>query len=77
MDVSEIKTDDTKYYLNEITNQYADLVITNTNIGSNKISFEIGSPSMDDITTEDIAQRIKEFLEMNIPPFELKDLRVQ
>ena len=76
-EVTDVKTDEAEYYVNEITNQYADLVIQNANIGANKISFEIGSPSMDDITTEDITQRLKEFLEMNIPPFNYKDMKVQ
>ena len=76
-EVSDVKIDEAEYYVNEITNQYADLVIRNANIGANKISFEIGSPSMDDITTEDITQRLKEFLEMNIPPFKYKDMKVQ
>jgi len=77
MKVSDVKMDEAKYYVNEITNQYADLVITNAHIGSDKISFNIGSPSMDDITAEDIKQRMKEFLEMNVPPFECKDLKVR
>jgi len=76
-EVADVKTDEAEYYVNEITNQYADLVICNANIGANKISFEIGSPSMDDITVEDIAQRLKEFLEMNVPPFKYKDMKVK
>ncbi len=48
--VSDVKKDEAEYYVNEITNQYADLVICNAKIGANKISFEIGSPSMYDIT---------------------------
>ena len=76
-DVAGVKKEEAEYYVNEITNQYADLVVKNANIGANKISFEIGSPSMDDITTEDITQRLKEFLEMNIPPFNYKDMKVQ
>lgn len=76
MKVSDVKMDEAKYYVNEITNQYADLVITNAHIGSDKISFDIGSPSMDDMTAEDIKQRMQEFLTMNVPPFECKDLKV-
>ena len=76
-EVSDVKTEEAEYYVNEITNQYADLVIQNANIGANKISFEIGSPSMDDLTVEDIAQRLKEFLEMNVPPFKCKNTKVQ
>ncbi|MEX1052801.1 MAG: hypothetical protein WEC35_00145 [Nitrosopumilaceae archaeon] len=77
MQVSGVKMDEAKYYVNEITNQYADLVIKNANIGASKISFDIGSPSMDDITAKDIEQRMKEFLMMNVPPFECKDLKVR
>jgi hypothetical protein len=32
---------------------------------------------MDDLTAEDIEFRLKEYLEMNVPPFEVKDLKVQ
>jgi hypothetical protein len=53
------------------------LVITNVSTGSDKISFDIGSPSMEDLTAEDIKFRIEEYLTMNIPPFELKELKVQ
>ena len=77
MQVSGVKMDEAKYYVAEITNQCADLVVTNANIGPSKISFDIGSPSMDDITAEDIEQRMKEFLMMNVPPFECKDLKVR
>ena len=29
-----------------------------------------------DVTAEDITQRLKEFLEMNVPPFEYKNMKV-
>lgn len=77
MDVANVKTDEVKYYVNEIANQYADLVLSNVNIGSNKISFDVGSPSMEDLTAKDIKFRIEEFLTMNVPPFELKNLNVR
>jgi len=77
MDVSDVKTDETKYYVNEIANQYADLVLSNVNISSNRIAFDIGSPSMEDLTAKDIKFRIEEFLTMNVPPFNLKNLKVQ
>ncbi len=75
-EVAGVKKEEAEYYVNEITNQYADLVVKNANIGTNKISFEIGSPSMDDVTADDITQRLKEFLEMNVPPFEYKNMKV-
>ena len=42
-----------------------------------KVSFDIGSPSMEDLTAKDIEFRLKEYLDMNIPPFEVKELKVQ
>lgn len=75
--VSSVKRDQVHYWVNEIANQYADFVLTNVDIGSDKISFDIGSPSMGDLTAKDIKFRIEEYLTMNIPPFELKELKVQ
>lgn len=77
MKVSNANKDQVHYWVNEIANQYADLVLTNVNIGSDKISFDIGSPSMGDLTAEDIKFRMEEYLAMNIPPFELKELKVR
>ncbi len=77
LNVSNAKTDQVHYWINEITNQYADFVVTNVKADPNKISFDIGSPSMEDLTAEDIEFRMKEYLEMNVPPFEVKELRVQ
>lgn len=77
MKVANLNKDQVHYWINEIANQYADLVITNVNTGSDKISFDIGSPSMEDLTAGDIKFRIEEYLTMNIPPFELKELKVR
>jgi DNA phosphorothioation-dependent restriction protein DptG len=76
MKVANVNKDQVHYWINEIANQYADFVITNVNTGSDKISFDIGSPSMEDLTAQDIKFRIEEYLTMNIPPFELKELKV-
>ena len=76
MKVANVNKDQVHYWINEIANQYADLVITNVNAGSDKISFDIGSPSMEDLSAQDIKFRIEEYLTMNIPPFELKELKV-
>jgi hypothetical protein len=32
---------------------------------------------MEDLTVEDIEFRMKEYLDMNVPPFEVKQLKVQ
>ena len=54
LNVSNAKTDQVHYWINEITNQYADLVVANVKADPNKISFDIGSPSMEDLTAQDI-----------------------
>jgi hypothetical protein len=77
LNVSNAKTDQVHYWINEITNQYADLVVANVKADPNKISFDIGSPSMEDLTAQDIEFRLKEYLEMNVPPFDVKELKVQ
>jgi DNA phosphorothioation-dependent restriction protein DptG len=77
MKVSNVNKDQVNYWINEIANQYADLVVTNVNTGSDRIAFDIGSPSMSDLTAEDIKYRMEEYLTMNIPPFELQELKVQ
>ena len=77
MKVANVNNNQVHYWVNEIANQYADFVITNVNTGSDKISFDIGSPSMEDLTAQDIKFRIEEYLTMNIPPFELKELNVR
>ena len=38
LNVSNAKTDQVHYWINEITNQYADLVVTNVKADPNKIS---------------------------------------
>ena len=32
---------------------------------------------MEDLTAQDIEFRMKEYLEMNVPPFDVKELKVQ
>ena len=62
MKVANVNNNQVHYWVNEIANQYADLVITNVNTGNDKISFDIGSPSMEDLTAQDIKFRIEEYL---------------
>ena len=76
MKVANVNKDQVHYWINEFANQYADFVITIVNTGSDKISFDMGSPSMEDLTAQDVKFRIEEYLTMNIPPFELKELKV-
>ncbi len=76
LDVANVNTDQTKYWVDEIANQYADLVVEDVNISGNQVAFNIGSPSMDDLTSDDIKFRIEEYLTMNEQPFEFKNLKV-
>jgi len=76
LDVENVNTDKAKYWVDEIANQYADLVVDNVNISGNKVAFNIGSPSMDDLTAADIKFRLQEYLTMNEQPFKVKNLTV-
>ena len=76
LDVENVKSDQAKYWVDELANQYADLVVENVNIGGNKVSFSVGSPSMDDLSAEDVKFRIEEYLTMNEQPFKFKSLHV-
>lgn len=74
--VSNVNMEQAKYWVTELTNQYADLVIENAKIASDKITFDVGSPSMNDLTAQDIKFRINEYITMNVAPFEVKEVRV-
>ncbi|MFQ5940348.1 MAG: hypothetical protein ACE5KA_01435 [Nitrososphaerales archaeon] len=76
LQVSDVKATDARYWVNELTNQYADLVVTDVEIKPDKVAFKVGSPSMEDLTAADVKFRINEYLTMNIPPFECKQVRV-
>ena len=76
MDVDNVNADQAKYWVDEIANQYADLVVDNVNISGNKVAFNVGSPSMDDLTAADIKFRLEEYLTMNEQPFKLNNLKV-
>lgn len=76
IDAESVNTGQAKYWVEEIANQYADLVVDNVNISGNKVAFNIGSPSMDDLTPDDIKFRLEEYLTMNEQPFKLKNLKV-
>lgn len=74
--VSDVNMEQAKYWVTELTNQYADLVIKNAKVGSDKITFEVGSPGMTDLTAQDIKFRINEYITMNVAPFQVKEVRV-
>lgn len=76
LDVANVNTDQAKYWVDEIANQYADLVVEDVNISGNKVAFSIGSPSMDDLSADDIKFRLEEYLTMNEQPFKVNNLKV-
>lgn len=76
LDVENVNNEKAKYWVDEIANQYADFVVENVNISGNKVSFSIGSPSMEDLTAKDVEFRMNEYLTMNEQPFRFKSLHV-
>lgn len=73
LDVSNVTSiDQARAYIEEIQHQYADLTVTNINVTANRITFDVGSPGMEDISPSDIKFRIEEFLNMNVAPFAVK-----
>ncbi len=76
LDVSNVSNaDQARAYVEEIAHQYADLTVTNINVTSNKITFDVGSPGMEDLTPNDIKFRIEEFVNMNMAPFNINGVR--
>ncbi len=77
LEVSNVSNkEDVTMFIEELANQYADLNVSNINIGTNSVAFDISSPGMDDITPADIRFRVEEFISMNIPPFNIKSIKV-
>ena len=52
-------------WVHEIANVYADMEVSDVNISGKKISFQAGLSGMDDTTSEDIKQKIDEYIGMN------------
>jgi ribose 1,5-bisphosphokinase PhnN len=76
LDVSNVSNmDQARAYIEEIAHQYADLTVTNINVSSNKITFDVGSPGMEDLSPSDIKFRIEEFINMNMAPFNIHSVR--
>ena len=76
IDVSNVSNmDQARAYIEELQNQYADLTVANINVSSNKITFDVGSPGMEDLSPSDIKFRVEEFINMNVAPFSIKGVR--
>jgi DNA polymerase III epsilon subunit-like protein len=52
-------------WLNEITNVYADVEISDVKVSGNKISCKMGLSGMDDTQPDDIKMKIEEYLTTN------------
>ncbi|MGI0086830.1 MAG: hypothetical protein ACREBI_02570 [Nitrosotalea sp.] len=65
IDTARQETSRTKEWVNEITNVYADMEVSDVNVSENKISFKAGFSGMDDIEPEDVKMKIAEYLSMN------------
>ncbi|MEM4192640.1 MAG: hypothetical protein QXS98_06925 [Candidatus Nitrosocaldus sp.] len=78
LDVSNVASvDQARAYIEEIQHQYADLTVTNINVAANRITFDVGSPGMEDLSPSDIKFRIEEFLNMNVAPFAVKGVNAR
>ncbi|MCS7141515.1 MAG: hypothetical protein NZ888_04960, partial [Candidatus Nitrosocaldus sp.] len=77
LDVSNVaSTEQARAYIEEIQHQYADLTVTNINVTGSRITFDVGSPGMEDLSPSDIKFRIEEFLNMNVAPFAVKRINI-
>ena len=56
--------DEAQEWVNEIVNVYADMEVSSVNVSGNKISFQAGFSGMDDTTSDDIKQKIDEYITM-------------
>lgn len=64
LDTENVVQNEAQEWVNEIVNVYADMEISNVNISGNKVSFQAGLSGMDDTTSDDIRQKIDEYVTM-------------
>ncbi|MBM3894965.1 MAG: hypothetical protein FJ359_00820 [Thaumarchaeota archaeon] len=60
-------------WVHEITNVYADMEVSDVNVSGKKISFHAGFSGMDDTTSDDIRQKIDEYIAMS-ETFQIKNI---
>ncbi len=63
-ETGNIDMDEAQAWVDEITNVYADMEVSGINISGNKVSFQAGFSGMDDTVSEDIKQKIDEYITM-------------
>ena len=64
LETGNIDMDEAQAWVDEITNVYADMKVSGINISGNKVSFQTGFSGMDDTVSEDIKQKIDEYITM-------------
>ena len=64
LDAENVDNNEAQEWVNEIVNVYADMEVSNVNISGNKVSFQAGLSGMDDTTSDDIRQKIDEYVTM-------------
>ena len=65
LDTENVDKNEAQEWVHEIVNVYADMEVSNVNISGNKVSFQAGLSGMDDTTSDDIRQKIDEYIAMN------------
>ncbi len=73
LDTDNVDKEQAQEWVNEITNVYADMEISDVNVSGNKISFKAGFSGMDDTTSGDIELKINEYQTMT-EVFEIKNM---
>ena len=64
LDAENVDKDEAQEWVHEIVNVYADMEVSDVNISGNKVSFQAGLSGMDDTTSDDIRQKIDEYVTM-------------
>ena len=73
LDTGNVDKEQAQEWVNEITNVYADMEVSDVNVSGNKISFKAGFSGMDDTTSGDIELKINEYQTMT-EVFEIKNI---
>ena len=64
LETEGIDKDEAQEWVHEIANVYADMEVSDVGISGKNISFQAGLSGMDDTTSEDIRQKIDEYIGM-------------
>jgi len=65
LDTEGIDKNEAQEWVHEIVNVYADMEVSEIKTTAKSISFKAGLSGIDDITPDDIKQKINEYLTMN------------